>query len=109
MFAVKIGRDALRYTIMRKFFSYGPLDKDLYYYVPRTKLIDFGLLQLLGENPKKGGHYITVWAPRQQSKTWIMANVLWRLMKDDRFDVVKLNIQDLQHSLATTVIFLKIP
>ena len=50
---------------MRKFCSYGPVDTDLHYYVPRTELIEQALLQLRGEDPKKSGHYITVWAPRQ--------------------------------------------
>ena len=82
---------------MRKFFSYGPLSKTQHYYVPRTRLIDFGINQLVGEPYEDGGHYITVWAPRQRGKSWIMRQVLWQLQEDERFDVVKLNIQDLQH------------
>jgi predicted AAA+ superfamily ATPase len=31
--------------------------------------------QLLGDDPNKGGHYITIWAPRQTGKTWIMQEV----------------------------------
>ncbi len=57
---------------MRRFSSYGPVDLDLHYYVPRTQLIDTACAQLVGENPDKGGHYITVWAPRQCGKSWIM-------------------------------------
>ncbi len=81
---------------MRKFSSYGPVDLDLHYYVPRTQLIDLACEQLIGENPNKGGHYITVWAPRQCGKSWIMRQVLWRLMEDDRFDVLKLNLEHLK-------------
>ncbi len=50
---------------MRKFSSYGPVDKDLNFYVPRKQMIDKAVDQLIGEDPEKGGHYITVWAPRQ--------------------------------------------
>jgi hypothetical protein len=47
---------------MRKFFSYGPIDPELHYYVPRQEWVNFAYQQLLGDNPNKGGHYITVWA-----------------------------------------------
>ena len=81
---------------MRKFSSYGPVDKDLHYYVPRQALVDFALHQLRGESPEEGGHYITVWAPRQRGKTWVMREVLWTLQKDARFDVLKLNLEHLK-------------
>lgn len=61
---------------MRTFVSYGPVDVDAHYYAPRTALIDFAYHQLLGENPERGGHYVTVWAPRQTGKTWIMQQAL---------------------------------
>ena len=78
---------------MRKFSSYGPVDKDLHFFVPREELIQKAYSQLIGENPNKGGHYITVWAPRQRGKTWLMRDVLWRLQKDERFHVLKLNLE----------------
>ncbi len=81
---------------MRKFSSYGLIDKDLNYYVPRQELIDFAHLQLLGEKSDKNGHYITVWAPRQRGKSWVMQQVLWRLQKDERFEVLKLNLEHLK-------------
>jgi hypothetical protein len=82
---------------MRKFSSYGAVDRDLHFYVPRDELIQRAHLQLVGEEPeKKGGHYITVWAPRQCGKTWIMREVLWKLMKDERFHVLKLNLEHLK-------------
>ncbi|MEZ4865189.1 MAG: AAA-like domain-containing protein [Caldilineaceae bacterium] len=82
---------------MRKFSSYGPIDTELHYYAPRTSLIDQACQQLLGENPAKGGHYITVWAPRQSGKTWVMQEALFRLQKQSpRFDVGKLNLQHLK-------------
>ncbi len=80
---------------MRKFFSYGPLSKTQHYYVPRTQLIEFGINQLVGHPHEEGGHYITVWAPRQRGKSWIMQQVLWQLQEDERFDVVKLSLQHL--------------
>jgi len=48
---------------------------------------------LFGEDPDEGGHYITAWGPRQTGKTWIMQQVLFRLQEDERFDVVKVNLQ----------------
>ncbi|MCP4132884.1 MAG: AAA family ATPase [bacterium] len=81
---------------MRKFSSYGPVDPDLNYYAPRKELIDKAHSQLIGEEFKKGGHYITVWAPRQTGKSWVMQEVLLKLQADERFDVVKLNLEHLK-------------
>jgi hypothetical protein len=79
--------------IMRKFSSYGPVEQELHYYVPRQELIDGTTQQLKGDNPDKGGHYITVWAPRQTGKTWIMAEVFSTLKQETQFDVVILSLQ----------------
>jgi hypothetical protein len=81
---------------MRRFSSYGPVDTDLHYYVPRQELVDRACAELLGEDPAKGGHYITVWAPRQRGKTWVMQQTLWRLRQDARFDVLKINLEHLK-------------
>ena len=81
---------------MRKFSSYGPIDKDLYYYAPRTELIDHAVLQLLGKNPEKGGHYITVWAPRQTGKTWTMHEAVLKLREDKRFDILKIELETIK-------------
>jgi hypothetical protein len=81
---------------MRKFSSYGPVDVDLHYYAPRQALLERAYEQLVGENPAKGGHYITVWGPRQTGKTWMMQQVLWRLQADERFDVLKINLEHLK-------------
>lgn len=80
---------------MRRFSSYGPVDTDLHYYAPRTELVDSACASLLGENPSKGGHYITVWAARQRGKTWVMQQVLWRLARDKRFHVLKIDVEHL--------------
>jgi hypothetical protein len=82
--------------VMRRFNSYGPLDIEEHYYAPRKELIERAYTQLIGENPKKGGHYITVWAPRQTGKTWVMQQILHRLRQDSQFDVLKINLQHLK-------------
>lgn len=81
---------------MRTFSSYGPIDTDENYYVPRRALIDSAYRQLVGEQPHKDGHYITVWAPRQAGKSWLMQQVLFRLREQPEFDVLKLNLENLQ-------------
>jgi len=70
---------------MRRFSSYGPIDTDLYYYAPRKELIEKGYAQLTGEDPSKGGHYITVWAPRQTGKTWAMRELVEKIKKTTSF------------------------
>ncbi|HLP48056.1 MAG TPA: AAA family ATPase, partial [Candidatus Kapabacteria bacterium] len=82
---------------MRRFNSYGPIDMDLHYYAPRKTLIDNAYTRLLGENPQKGGHYITVWAPRQTGKTWVMQEILFQLKKNPRIDVLKINLESLKN------------
>ena len=78
---------------MRKFFSYGQLDTDLHYYAPRTGLIETVYTKLVGENPEKGGHYITVWAPRQTGKSWLMLQIVQQLKQIDEFEVGILTMQ----------------
>ncbi|MCP4155197.1 MAG: hypothetical protein GY757_46155 [bacterium] len=81
---------------MRHFGSYGPLDTEEHFYVPREALIDKAYHQLLGSNPKKNGQYITVWAPRQSGTSWLLRETLYRLkqFRDNAFDVLKLNLED---------------
>jgi len=67
---------------MRNFSSYRSVDKDLHYYAPRKKLTDCASMHLTGTTPGKSGHYITVWAPRQTGKTWVMEQVLSDLRND---------------------------
>ncbi len=84
---------------MRKFSSYGPINTKLHYYAPRKALIDKAYTELTGENPEEGGHYITVWAPRQSGKTWVMQQVMFHLKtgkNHEKFDVVKINLQHLK-------------
>ncbi|MBF0227881.1 MAG: hypothetical protein HQK76_20735, partial [Desulfobacterales bacterium] len=49
---------------MRKFNSYGPVDSSEHFCVKRTELIQQCVTQMIG-NIDKGGHYFTIWAPRQ--------------------------------------------
>jgi len=56
---------------MKKFHSYGPVDKEDHYFVERKNLIQKCTNQLMG-HLDKGGHYFTIWAPRQTGKTWII-------------------------------------
>jgi hypothetical protein len=89
---------------MRRFSSYGPIDKEVHYYAPREELIDFAYKQLMGDNPQKSGHYITVWAPRQCGKTWTMQQILFRLQEDPRFDVLKINLEHLKYETDASLI-----
>lgn len=56
---------------MRRFHSYGPVDCRHHFCVPRTELIQSCVEQLVGI-PDEGGHYFTIWSPRQCGKTWLM-------------------------------------
>ncbi len=79
---------------MRRFHSYEDIDPDLHYYVPREKLIEQAYHNLLGKNPEKGGHYITVWGPRQSGKTWVMRQVVrWLKKQVPEVEVAILSMQ----------------
>ena len=80
---------------MRKFSSYGPPNTKLHYYAPREGVCANALSQLKGDDPDEGGHYITVWAPRQTGKTSVMLEVFSTLKQNIQFDVVILPLQDL--------------
>lgn len=82
---------------MRKFSSYGQLDTESHYYAPRTALIDRAYTQLLGEKPEKGGHYITVWAPRQTGKSSVMLEVTKKLRQQEEFDIVLMTIESAKY------------
>lgn len=90
---------------MRKFSSYGQIDTDEHYYAPRTALIDHAYTQLRGKNPDKGGHYITVWAPRQTGKSSVMLEAVKRLRALEQFDVVSITIESAkEHTEPETVL-----
>ncbi len=89
---------------MRRFHSYGPINNSLHYHVPRTGLIESAYTSLIGTPASEGGHYITVWAPRQTGNTWLMQQILFRLKKDPRFDVLKINLEILKRETDVGVI-----
>ena len=78
---------------MRKFSSYGPINTKLHYYAPREELIAKAYTQLVGEHPEEGGHYITVWAPRQSGKSWLMLQIVQQLKQANEFEVAILTMQ----------------
>lgn len=86
---------------MRRFHSYGPVDSEIHFAVPRTELVQDCLNHIVGETGK-GGHYFTIWSPRQTGKTWLMRQVKARIERDypDRFVVGTMSMQGLS-SLTT--------
>ena len=78
---------------MRKFTSYGPIDADLHFHAPRNELIENIFNRLIGDAPEKGGHYVTIWAPRQTGKTWIMRQVTRKIEENDDFQVGLITLQ----------------
>lgn len=90
---------------MRRFTSYGPPNPKLHYYAPRQALVDYACAQLLGDVPSEGGHYITIWAPRQSGKTWVMQQVVERLQVTDEYEVAILSLQSAKEATSAEAIF----
>ena len=63
---------------MRNFYSYGPVNSKYHFCVERKTLVDRCASFLVGEEGE-GGHYFTIWAPRQTGKTWLMREVKKRI------------------------------
>ncbi len=82
---------------MRSFTSYGPVNPRKHFSVPRQTLVDRCVAQLLGDLDDEGGHYFTIWAPRQTGKTWLMRRAVEeiRARHGDRFTVGALSMQGL--------------
>ncbi|MCP4344499.1 MAG: hypothetical protein GY795_03110 [Desulfobacterales bacterium] len=78
---------------MRKFSSYGPINAKLHYHVLREELVSNTYTQLVGEILEEGGHYITIWAPRQAGKTWIMQQVVKRIREQGDLEVAIISMQ----------------
>ena len=78
---------------MRRFHSYGPVDKDIHFSVPRTDIVQQYLDQLIG-HPEKGGHYFTVWAPRQTGKTWLTRQVIQEIKAryQDQYEILSFSL-----------------
>ena len=62
--------------------------------VPRRELVETCVEQLVGA-PDKGGHYFTMWAPRQTGKTWLMRQAKKEIESRyaDRFIVGAMSVQ----------------
>ena len=73
---------------MRRFTSYGPPRPGQDFMVERTALVEKVAAQLVGD-PEAGGHYFTVFAPRQAGKTTTLRQVQALLQEQvgDRFHV----------------------
>jgi len=82
---------------MRKFHSYGPVDREEHFCVGREELVHRCREQLVG-NPEKSGHYFTIWAPRQTGKTWLMRQVEMELeiRCKERFSIHSLSFGNLR-------------
>ncbi len=79
---------------MRTFFSYGPVDCRHHFCVERRQLIDRCFQQLIGV-PEEGGHFFTIWSPRQCGKTWLMRQAQKEIEKQypDKFLVGMMSMQ----------------
>ncbi len=79
---------------MRRFSSYGPVDKKNHFTVPRKALVKACMESLIGD-PEEGGHYFTIWAPRQTGKTWLMQQVIREMesLCRDRYIIAKMSCQ----------------
>ena len=79
---------------MRHFYSYGPVNSKYHFCVQRSELIDKCTSYLIGEE-EEGGHYFTIWAPRQTGKTWLMRQVKKKIEEEygDRFVLGTMSMQ----------------
>lgn len=89
---------------MRKFSSYGQIDTELHYYAPRRALIDRAYTQLIGEKPEKGGHYMTVWAPRQTGKSSVLLEVSKKLRHHPDFDTALITLEGSQYGMSADAV-----
>jgi hypothetical protein len=79
---------------MRHFSSYGPVDPKVDFCVERRDLVERCVSELVAD-PSDGGHFFTIWAPRQAGKTWLMRRAIEeiRARYGDRFAVGSLQMQ----------------
>ncbi len=82
---------------MRKFTSYGPVDRERHFCLDRKELIE-QCTNLLTGDIEKEGHFFTIWAPRQTGKTWLRNQVInvIKTRHKDRFIVGSLSMQGFQ-------------
>jgi len=79
---------------MRRFHSYGPINGKKHFFVNRDELIKKCTDQLT-DDLDTGGHYYTIWSPRQTGKTWIIRQCVEKIQKQygDAFTVKDLSMQ----------------
>ncbi|KPA09261.1 ATPase domain protein, prokaryote domain protein [Candidatus Magnetomorum sp. HK-1] len=79
---------------MRTFHSYGPVDCEENFCVDRKEMIEKCTSQLIGKK-EKGGHYFTIWAPRQTGKTWLIRQCVKNIKKKykDQYFVGDISMQ----------------
>ncbi len=79
---------------MRRFHSYGPVDCRYHFCIQRKELTARCAEQLVGI-PEEGGHFFTIWAPRQSGKTWLMRQVIQEIRTKyaDRFILANVSCQ----------------
>jgi hypothetical protein len=93
---------------MRRFTSYGPVDPRFHFCVERRELVQQLVEQLVGE-PDEGGHFFTLWGPRQTGKTWLMRRAIAevRARHGERFAVGALSMQGLLGENDTEEVFFR--
>ena len=81
-------------TNMRRFHSYGPVNEKSHFMVKREKLVKHCFESMIGTN-EEGGHYFTIWAPRQTGKTWLLRQVQKKIeaKHGDQFIVASMSMQ----------------
>ncbi len=79
---------------MREFYSYGPVNCRRHFCVPRRELVRQCMEYIVGD-VQDGGHYFTIWSPRQSGKTWLMHEVCREIEGrcGERFHVVTMSMQ----------------
>jgi len=90
---------------MRKFSSYGLIEKKHHYYAPREELLNRSIQYLTGERSNKDGHYITIWAPRQTGKSTLMHQVVQQIKQNEDFEVGMISLQSAKNDKTDTDVF----
>jgi hypothetical protein len=87
---------------MRNFSSYGLIETNHHYYAPRENLRTSTIKQLTGD---QGGHYITIWAPRQTGKSTLMHQVVEQIKKNNDFEVGMISLQSAKNDKTDEEVF----
>ena len=89
---------------MRSFSSYGLIDTNSNFYAPREELINKTMHQIIGDHTK-GGHYITIWAPRQTGKSTLMHQVVQQIKQRNDFEVGMISLQSAKNDKTDADVF----